>query len=133
MLRRYKRYPKYYGHIRVCNEWNDYTVFRDWALSNGYEDTLTIDRIDPNKDYSPDNCRWVNRQIKAENQVQRTTTATGVRGITFKQGKYLARIGHNRRRYNLGYYDTIEEAIEARNKFITEHNTNHIKGYSNGR
>ena len=130
--RRHIKYPKYYGHIRRCKEWDDFTVFRDWALASGYREDLTIERIDSDKDYSPDNCRWDTRQVQSENQKQRTPTATGVRGITFKQGKYQARIGHNGKRYHLGYFDELEDAVKARNEFITEHNTNHVKGYYNG-
>ena len=45
--------------VKVCEEWtNSYEVFRDWALSNGYDDALSIDRIDPSGDYEPSNCRW---------------------------------------------------------------------------
>lgn len=48
--------------IKVCKEWkNDFYAFQDWALANGYDDDLTIDRIDPDGNYEPDNCQWITR------------------------------------------------------------------------
>ena len=61
---------KYYGErgIKVCEEWNNSMNFINWALSNGYKDDLTLDRIDVNKDYSPSNCRWVTIKEQANNK-----------------------------------------------------------------
>lgn len=62
-------YP-YYGAkgISICDEWaNDFLAFQSWALKNGYDDSLTIDRVDGNKNYQPDNCRWSTRKEQSNN------------------------------------------------------------------
>lgn len=50
--------------ISVCTDWKDFSSFESWAHANGYNDSLTIDRIDVNGNYQPANCRWI---TKAEN------------------------------------------------------------------
>ena len=64
--------------IRVCDEWNDFTAFKEWALTNGYADNLSIDRIDNNGDYEPSNCRWVSMAAQMGNRsICRIITAFG--------------------------------------------------------
>ena len=62
---------RYYGGrgISVCEEWrNDFSAFVAWALQNGYSDDLTIDRIDVNGNYEPQNCKWSTRAEQSRNQ-----------------------------------------------------------------
>jgi len=68
---------KYYGlrGITVCPEWrNSFQAFHDWAMSHGYQYDLSIDRIDNDKGYSPDNCRWAT--AKEQSQNRRNTRCT---------------------------------------------------------
>lgn len=80
--------------IRVCAEWeNDFSVFRDWATSNGYVEGLTIDRIDNNGNYEPNNCRWVDRYVQCNNQ--RTTVHIEYNGETHTLHEWAKIIGIN--------------------------------------
>lgn len=64
------RYYSDYGGrgIKVCPEWQEYVPFRDWALESGYAEGLTLDRIDVNGDYCPENCRWVDMKTQQNNR-----------------------------------------------------------------
>lgn len=62
-----KGYEGYAGVV-VCKEWQDYWPFHVWAMENGYRDDLTLDRIDNNKGYSPDNCRWADWKQQQRNR-----------------------------------------------------------------
>lgn len=66
---------RWYGAkgIKICDEWIDNPkMFEEWSIQNGYNDDLTIDRIDEDKDYSPDNCRWI---TGLENTKYKSTTS----------------------------------------------------------
>lgn len=75
-------FKDYYGRgIKVCEEWlSGFMPFRNWAVSNGYTDELTIDRIDPNGNYEPSNCRWTTKKVQSGNR--RISTNVTYRGKT---------------------------------------------------
>lgn len=64
------RYLRYGGRgIKVCDEWkHSFEAFWEWALKNGYKDNLTIDRINNDGDYCPDNCRWADTETQCNNR-----------------------------------------------------------------
>ena len=59
----------YYGGrgISVCDEWNEFLNFEKWAIQNGFEENLTLDRIDVNGNYEPENCRWISQKEQMRN------------------------------------------------------------------
>lgn len=77
-----KDYHRYGGRgIYICSEWlNSYDLFYLWAMENGYDDSKSIDRIDPNKEYSPSNCRWATSKEQARNK--RNTLYITINGVT---------------------------------------------------
>lgn len=83
------RYDVYGGRgITICDEWDDYAVFREWALQNGYDNTLTIDRIDPNGGYFPSNCRWASQRDQQNNRTNnRIIEANGERHTVAEWGR----------------------------------------------
>lgn len=61
---------KLYGYrgIKICEKWHDFQSFYDWAMENGYADSLTLDRIDCDGNYEPKNCRWVSMKTQQNNR-----------------------------------------------------------------
>lgn len=120
----HKSYPNYGGRgIKVCDEWlKNPRSFCEWAMNNGYKEDLTIDRIDVNGNYCPENCRWVDRHVQNINRRKLPSNTSGYVGISFykKSQKWRSQIGVNYRRIFIGNYKTQKEAVEARNKYIID-------------
>lgn len=113
-----KEYHNYGGRgIRVCNEWiMDFDEFYNWSIASGYNENLTIDRIDVNGNYSANNCRWATISEQGRNKRLSVKNSTGQSGVTYhdKRNVFVARIGVNGKRVNIGEYKTLEDAIKAR-------------------
>lgn len=76
-------HPQYYlwggKGIKVCEEWQEFTNFKEWAEENGYNNNLSIDRIDGSKGYYPQNCRWATAKEQSRNtSANRIITIDGV-------------------------------------------------------
>lgn len=64
-----KEFSRYGGRgITLCEEWKDFKVFHDWAVANGYQDDLSIDRQNLDGNYQPDNCKWVTDKVQCINR-----------------------------------------------------------------
>jgi len=75
-----------YKGVQVHTEWVEFVPFYEWAITHDWRDGLSLDRIDPNGDYEPDNCRWVHPEEQADNtkatrRARRTTSAKYVRTL----------------------------------------------------
>lgn len=82
--------------ITVCEEWNaSYQVFEIWALSNGYSEKLTLDRIDNDKGYSPENCRWVSRLAQANNLRKNIIVDIGGESHTLAEWSHISGIKYS--------------------------------------
>ena len=86
-------YKRYGGRgITMCPEWkDDFFSFRDWAVQNGYDESLSLDRIDNNKGYSPENCRWVKTETQANNK--RTNVLVTYNGISLTLKQWSNKLG----------------------------------------
>ena len=114
--------------IAVCEEWLDVTNFVAWCEETypnikGY----SLDRIDNDKGYSPDNCTWSSRTMQNINQRMKVTNTSGYNGIIWnkKNSNWKAVIGINTKKVYLGYFNSVQEAVQARDIYIIENNLPH--------
>ena len=117
-----KRYPDYGGRgIQMCEEWlNNSSSFFEWSFSNGYSDSLTIDRIDNNGNYEPSNCRWITNAEQLNNR--RNNIKFIFFGVTKTLKEWCDCIGESYDklygRYYRGYETFRKGDIEKIKKFL---------------
>lgn len=81
-------------NVHVCDEWkNSFETFKEWAMQNGYNDKLTIDRIDNYGDYCPDNCRWITMVDQNRNRTNNRNIE--YRGETKTLAEWASELGFN--------------------------------------
>ena len=133
---KHPRYNDYGGRgITMCDEWsNSIESFINWAKEKGYNDNLTIDRIDNDGGYSPNNCRVVTYSVQSTNTKTRKDNSSGYRGVSKDKHGWRASIQINKKRKFLGYFNTAEQAsesyeeafLERENLYLEENKTNLI-------
>lgn len=94
----HRAFQRYGGRgIKICTEWlDDFRAFQKWALAHGYADDLTIDRIDNDGDYCPQNCRWVSRKVQSHNMCSNVIDMAGAAAIRAEYaagGKSMRKLG----------------------------------------
>lgn len=106
-------YKKYGGRgIKICEEWLKLDNFIKWALENGYEDNLTIDRIDVNGDYCPENCRWATAVEQSNNKRNNNFLEHNGKKLTTTQWSKLLNMSHETLRYRIAVLGwSIEKAL----------------------
>lgn len=129
----YRRYGR--RGITVCREWTfDFKVFYDWAIANGWQKDLLLDRIDNNGNYEPTNCRFVTYQTSNTNQNIRINNTSGYIGVgkskqICRTKPWYARIRENYKRKYIGLFKTPIEAAIARDRYIKNNNLPHTLNF----
>ena len=138
-----KRYEIYGGEgVTVCDEWrNDFKIFYDWAIANGYHEDLTIDKdmlcnkqkINP-KIYSPKTCCFV---TKTENsratRILNKSNTSGYRGVSYHKDKkkFITQISVDSKKIQIGTFTNKLDAAHAYDNYVKEHNLEHTINFTN--
>lgn len=115
-------YSRYGGRgITMCDEWkNSFVAFSDWAYTNGYSDNLTIDRIDNNGDYCPENCRWTDYLTQSNNKRNNRVFEHNGETKTLSEWCKTLNLPYKRIYFRIANGWTFEEAISQK-KYVNNH------------
>ena len=116
--------------IKMAPEWlgpDGFKNFLQWSMNRGYRDDLTIDRINPKGNYTPDNCRWATYEQQNTHLSMLKNNRSGIVGVSWskKENRWIAMISINNKVRRIGSFMTKEAAAEARNNFIKENGLPH--------
>ena len=120
-------YSKYGGRgITVCEEWHDTKTFIEWAEET-YIEGMTLDRIDNDLGYYPNNCRWADKTLQSINQRKSKSNTSGYVGVSYmkKDKVWRARISFKNKEIHIGCFMDKMEAVKARDNYIIENNLPH--------
>lgn len=118
-----KKYNRYGARgIKICDEWlNNPSSFFEWAAQNGYKDGLSIDRIDNNGNYCPENCRWVDNKIQSNNKSTNVVIEHNGISKTISEWADVLGISYStaKSRYKSGIFDKLFDVKNANEKLVT--------------
>jgi len=123
-------YDSYGGRgITVCDGWLEFEPFKQWAESSGYAKHLTLDRIDNNQGYSPQNCHWTTRTMQGRNRRSHKNSTSEYVGVCYcsNKQKWIAAIKINGRSKTIAACATERAAMLTREYYIEEHG---LKGFT---
>ena len=125
-----RRDYKHYGArgITVCEEWLDVANFVAWAeKTHPNTEGMSLDRIDNDKGYSPENCRWADRTTQSINQRKYKSNTSGFVGVNWSKSKsiWVVNIKHHKISKYVGGFKTKEEAVLARDQYIIKNKLPH--------
>lgn len=127
-----KAFPEYGGRgVGLFKEWKNYENFKKWAVENGYEEKLTIDRKNNDGNYEPSNCRWVTQEVQSRNQRKiRSTNTSGYKGVGKQGNKWRAKICVSGKQIHIGYFDKAVDAAITYDNYIKENRLEHTRNFS---